>query len=295
VVIVEFSLMGLSALPAFRNMTYFAAERVWRSHWLHGPGKGLPIGAARLLRPSVPVWVEVEPHMTMLLDPMDFVQRHIIETGVWEPETWRCVAEHIGSGGVLVDVGSHVGYYALKAAQVVGPGGHVLAIEPNPDTLQVLRANVEANGGSMIEVDPVACSDSEGRVELFAAGRANTGASSMSSTNAARGGAGKSFWVRTRPLDALVQESRVTRVDAIKIDVEGAEFLVLKGAQQTLDRYHPVVTVEMDEDTLNNMGTSCAQVTQLFRAHGYTPRHSFATENNNTEFAFTPGLSTTSK
>jgi Methyltransferase FkbM domain len=95
-------------------------------------------------------------------------------------------------------------------------------------------------------------------------------------------------------LDAIVQESGVNRVDMIKIDVEGAELLVLKEAADTLDRYHPVVAVEMLETQLKNMATSAAEVIRFFRAHGYTPRHTYG-EWENTEFAFTPSLSGSSK
>jgi hypothetical protein len=73
--------------------------------------------------------------------------------------------------------------------------------------------------------------------------------------------------------------------------VEGAEFLVLKGAQQTLDRYHPVIVMELEEGQLKSMGTSSAEILALLRSHGYTPRHSSGeAENNNTEFVFTPNL-----
>lgn len=200
---------------------------------------------------------------------------------------------NIGRGGVFVDVGAHVGYYSLKAANVVGPSGHVLAIEPNPDTLPTLRANIQANGDNMIAVEPVACSDSEGMLTLFAAPRENTGASSLSKANASHAGiATKSFQVRSRPLDALVDENQLTRVDVIKIDVEGAELLVLKGAQRTLDRYHPVIIMELEAEQLKSMGTSSAEVIQFLRSHGYTLRHSFGgAEDNNSEFAFTPNLS----
>ncbi len=281
----------LFAFPMLRNKTYSSVESVWHADLIGGRGRGLPPLAAGILHPTIPVWVEVEPGLTMLLDPRDLVQASIIATKQWEPGTWRSLSEHIGSGAVFVDVGAHVGYYSLKAAKAVGSGGRVLAIEPNPDTLQVLRANIAASGDSMITVEPVACSDSEGVLELFAASRNNTGATSLSRSNALKFGfERKSFRVRTRPLDALVQENRLDRVDVIKIDVEGAEILVLKGAERTLDLYHPVVTVELVEDQLKNMGTSSAEVIRVLRKHGYTPRHSYGAEDNNTEFAFAPGL-----
>jgi hypothetical protein len=107
-------------------------------------------------------------------------------------------------------------------------------------------------------------------LNLYAAPDVNTGETSLSSANASQIGAvTHTYKVRARPLDDIVRESGVARVDAIKIDVEGAEYLVLKGAQQTLDRFHPMVLVEIVESQLREMGASSAQVRDLLRAHGY--------------------------
>jgi hypothetical protein len=87
--------------------------------------------------------------------------------------------------------------------------------------------------------------------------------------------------VRGRRLDDIVKEVGVTRVDAVKIDVEGAELRVLKGAAETLDRYRPAVSVELLEEGLNSMGSSVVEVTAFMRAHGYTPKQ---VAESNTEF-----------
>ena len=64
------------------------------------------------------------------------------------------------------------------------------------------------------------------------------------------------YHVRARPLDDIVADTGVSRVDVVKIDVEGAEMLVLKGAAKTLARYHPVLIVELIDKQLRSMGTS---------------------------------------
>jgi FkbM family methyltransferase len=279
----------LMAIAPFRNLSYVIAEQVWSSSWLHG-SRGLPwqIARRRIFFPTIPVWVEVEPRMAMLLDPNDLVQSYIMAYGAWEPETWNAMSKHLGSGGVFVDVGAHIGYYTLKAAQVVGSQGRVLAIEPNPDTLPILRENVAANHDAMVTVEPVACSDSDTTLELFSAAGANSGESSLSRKNAEQAGALKaSYHVPARRLDAIIQACGVLRLDLLKIDVEGAELLVLKGAQETLDRFHPVVTMELEESQLISMGTTVAAVTEWLRDRGYTVLTSIGRENHNTEFVYT--------
>ena len=219
----------------------------------------------------------------MRLDPYDYVSGYILEFGEWEPKTWHELEQHIPAGGTFVDVGAHIGWYSLKAAKAVGPKGRVISVEPNHETLLRLRDNIRASGASaVIVVAPVACSDSETTLKFYAAPRANTGESSLSATDAAQEGAvAASYQVRARRLDDIVREAGVARVDAVKIDVEGAEFLVLKGAVETLARYRPVVVVELADRQLKSMGASVEEVKAFMRSHGYAPKQFYG---DNVEF-----------
>src|SRR5947209_15344673 len=160
---------AVMATPVLRTKSYFALQRGWAYCWPLERGKLLPARLKPLAEPFVPVWVEVEPHLTMLLDPNDMVSREILKTGVWERASWQAIQDRLPGGGTFVDVGAHIGYYSLKAARAVGPAGHVIAVEPNPDTVRKLRENVRASAASVVRIQPVACSDSEGTLELFAA------------------------------------------------------------------------------------------------------------------------------
>jgi FkbM family methyltransferase len=257
--------------PSLKTRGYFAFYRTWHAHWPFAAGKRLPDQLSRVFSPFVPIWVQVEPGITMLLDPYDEVGGTVLAYGTFEKSTMRELMRHMPAGGTVIDVGAHIGWYSLKAASAVGPKGHVIAVEPNHETLVELRANIRASGaGGVIAVAPVACADSETTLTFYAAPRRNTGESSLSATNASQEGAiAASYSVRARRLDDIVKEAGVNRVDAIKIDVEGAEFLVLKGAAETLDRYRPVVVVELVDRQLKAMGSSVAEVEAFLRAHGY--------------------------
>jgi FkbM family methyltransferase len=269
--------------PVGRTKAYFALQRGWVAHWPLNRGKWLPLRVRPLFEPFVPVRMEVDPGVDMLLDPEDYVSSVILDTGQWEAESWAIAKQHLPVGGTFVDVGAHIGYYALKAARVVGPKGHVIAVEPDPDTVRQLRDNIQASGANVIAVQPVACSDSETELDLFAAMRANTGETSLSRANAQQsGGVSAVYHVRARPLDAIIQEAGVSRVDVMKIDVEGAELLVLKGAKQTLARYGPILIVEVMDMQLKSMGASATELREFLRSQGYTPRHSM---DSNIEFA----------
>jgi FkbM family methyltransferase len=273
--------------PGLRTKWYFAADRAWTTHWPFPRGNGIVRDLKPLIRPTEPAWVTVEPSVTMLLDPDDYVSNEILRKGTWEPESWDAIRPQLTGDAVFVDVGAHIGYYSLKAAAALGPGGRVIAIEPNPPTVQELRDNIAASGATRVHVSPVACGDKESTLVLYASPRANTGQTSLSRANAEQTGViAAEYRVRARPLDAIVGDEGVHRVDVIKIDVEGAEMLVLRGAGRTLDRFHPVVIVELIEPQLRSMGTSVAEVRAFFTAHGYAPR---AEIDNNVVFAWAGG------
>ena len=256
--------------PAARTKWYFAVERQWAAHWPLTRGAAIPTRFKWLVRPTAPAWVQVEPGVTMLLDPEDYVSREILRTGAWERPSWEAMRSHLSNGSVFIDVGAHIGYYSLKAANVVGASGKVIAVEPSPPTVRELEDNIRASGVTVVSVQPVACSDAETTVDLYAAPRVNTGQASLSKANASQGGqAVADYRVRARPLDDIVRDAGLTRVDVVKIDVEGAEMLVLKGSAETLARFHPVLMVELIDPQLRSMGSSDAEVRAWLREQGY--------------------------
>ena len=221
-----------------------------------------------MVGPLAPVRVELEPGISLLLDPTDFVTRRILDAGLWEPATWNLLEDYLPSGGTFVDVGAHVGWFSLKAAKIVGPLGRVIAIEPNQAVLPMLRDNIRASQ-AQIELYAVACMDSESELEFYSAAGSNTGGSSILRQNVTKIGVVQVNRVCGRPLDDILEEAHVSRVDVIKIDVEGAELLTLKGAQRVLNGYGPIVIVETLEKRLRTMGISSSDIVEFLAALGY--------------------------
>ena len=131
-----------------------------------------------------PARVEIEPGVSFMLDPRDLVPLTILRTGVWQPEIWDSISPSLSEGGVFLDVGAHIGYFSMKATRRVGKTGRVVAFEPNPETLKMLRDNVSANHAENVVVEPIACTDREQMLTLFAAPSFNTGATSLGRPNA---------------------------------------------------------------------------------------------------------------
>jgi FkbM family methyltransferase len=253
--------------PALPLRSYFAMERKFDAQFLRAAEPLLiKVGVLR------PARVRVRGGFTMLLDPRDLVPLILLRSGEWQPEVWESLSAALPKGGVFLDVGAHIGTFTLKASREVGAEGKVVAFEPNPETAALLRDNMAANQLTNVVVEQIACTDKDQQLTLYAAPVMNTGASSLSASNAAYSdsAAPRPFQVRGRPIDDVVRELNLSRVDAIKIDVEGAELQVLQGAVETLKRFHPKIVLEMVPEQLASFHTTPEEVAALIRSAGYT-------------------------
>lgn len=137
-------------------------------------------------------------------------------------------------GDVVIDIGAHIGCFAVPAARAVGASGHVYACEAIPTTSVALQHTIEANGLQNVTV--------VNRGLGSTAGSATFSVSGGSSAHGDLGGAGGDrATVEMGTLDALVQEYGLERVDFLKIDVEGWEVEVLRGAVKTIQTHRPVI------------------------------------------------------
>jgi len=139
--------------------------------------------------------------------------------------------------GTFLDVGAHIGKYTVSAARRLNGRGRVLAVEPEDENYQILRRNIAANNLDNVVCFQGACFSSNTCLKLFV----NENAARHSLISADTG----SFqYVDARTIDWLVEKFKVTDLSVIKIDVEGAESEVLKGANRTLKVQHPQIVFE---------------------------------------------------
>jgi FkbM family methyltransferase len=178
--------------------------------------------------------------------------------GVWEADVMKLLGRTLRPGGVFVDVGANVGFHTILAAQLVGPAGKVFAVEPAPWTLALLRANVWRSG-SAVTVLPVAASDATGKVTLTLEPEHRSGAQ-IGET----GGRGPE--VDAAPLDQLVP---AIGVDVLKVDVEGAEPLVFRGARDLLQRSPGLVAVVEFRDERHLSGETPAEALAFYESLGF--------------------------
>jgi len=168
------------------------------------------------------------------------VDEVIYETGTWEPEITSLIKKYVPAGGTFVDIGANIGFHSLFAASVIGPTGKVLSFEPLPRLQEQLRQSIERNDYSNIEIKPVALGTIAGTATLSLV-EENIGASSIQDVVGDRA-VGSMVTVPVQTLDSYQEE--LSRLDLIKIDIEGSEYEALRGGENVLCRFKPVIILE---------------------------------------------------
>lgn len=168
-----------------------------------------------------------------LCDLRDSVSREACFTGQYEPQETALLRTLLKPGMTVVDVGANWGYHTLLAAHLVGPGGRVISVEPDPRLFATLSRNVERNALDQVRVLQVAAADGPGTLRLlgFDPRAGNYGISRLAMGDGNQDG---TFAVTARDLDGLLAELDVAQVDVLKMDIEGAEVLALAGLAQML-------------------------------------------------------------
>ena len=167
--------------------------------------------------------------LTFYLNPRDsFLTQLVLTSGAYEPEETRLFRSKCRPGDTIIDVGANVGWYTIIASKLVGKNGSVIAFEPDPENFALLKRNTLANGCDNVILEQKALSNASGTLTLYL-DESNKG---MHSTvfDWKRGG----IKVEALRLDDYL-ENRFKRVDFVKIDVEGAEPMVLEGMKRTIE------------------------------------------------------------
>lgn len=158
-----------------------------------------------------------------------------------EKDNQRVYAEVVRPGDTVVDAGANWGVHALYLARLVGQSGHVHAFEPHPQVVEELRWHVERNGLSQVSIHACGLLDRAGEIP-FVLGE-NSKTSHVTGTH--DHGAGRQIIVPCLTLDEVMEKQSLSSLRLMKVDVEGAEGRLLKGAEKTIRRFRPHLVVEL--------------------------------------------------
>lgn len=242
----------LSANPAFRKSPIRTALRLplWRAHCLLG----------------TPATVELLQYGVRLFLPPCWrgISKLIYVFGTDYESELTYLGSVLSAGMVAVDAGANVGVYSTVCSRLVGSSGKVLSFEPAESAFKLLERNVRLNKGRNTKTFRFALSDRAGTARLY-----HHPDASRNSLGQNVGMQGTFEEVPTTTLDNVLDREDIARIDFLKIDVEGAEELVLRGAMKLLLKCRPIILFEVNPAAAGKLGLGGQGAWDLLAQRGY--------------------------
>jgi FkbM family methyltransferase len=198
----------------------------------------------------------------MVLDPRDFVSRHLYISGDYETMTTRLFAAILGPGDRVLDIGANIGYFTLISSHLVGPDGKVYSFEASPVIYTMFQKHCWLNGCDNVVLYNKAVSASKGILKFHTGPEDHFGISSLREIDG-----GRTHQVEAISLNDILSE--IEQIRLVKIDVEGAEHEVLRGMTELIERDRPYIILELTDKFLREMGSSAAQVLEFLQSMRY--------------------------
>lgn len=203
----------------------------------------------------------------MELSLKDHIEKHLFWYGYYEKNEIGLLLNLVQDGAVIMDVGANIGYVSLLVSSHC-PKSTVIAIEPGPSIMKKLKRNLALNKLENVKVLEKAVGASEGYSQFFESGSDNLG---MSGLTPAENHIGHTTEVCVTTIDQVFSELKLTRLDLVKIDVEGAEIQVLKGMKQVISTQRPWILVEVCSSNLKRFESNAEAIYELMELANYQP------------------------
>jgi FkbM family methyltransferase len=216
--------------------------------------------------PGIPVPIRV-PRVGWWLARNDACGQAML-SGDYETKERRFVDRVLRAGMTVLDIGAHHGLYTLLASRKVGMQGRVLAFEPSPRERKNLLKHLRLNRCRNVVVEAIALGGQSGLGELFVVEGMETGCNCLRPPDVSEPTTKISTSIET--LDGFLAQRGIHRADFIKIDVEGAELEVLRGATTLLKRPpRPIILAEVQELRTAAWGYSAREIVDFLRPYDY--------------------------
>ena len=218
----------------------------------------------RILLKLIPSEIKIDG-LTVFLNPRDPVLSPALAFGIYENYEVEVFRQFCRPGETVVDIGANIGLYTAVASARVGKAGKVIAIDPHPESYACLQKTIERNGLTQVTSFNVAVGDGKRSVELFV-----TDENKADSRIYDDAGRREKIPTKMIDLDHLLAENAIHHVDVIKMDIQGAEALALKGMSRTLaENQRLVVFMEFWPWGIQQTGFSAADFLRDLQKAGF--------------------------
>lgn len=217
-------------------------------------------------------------HFDLAID--DWIPENLFFLDEYEGEEIRFLESFIREGFVAIDIGANIGLYTLTAARLTGDSGEVIAFEPFTENFQSLQKNVSLNQLKNVRLEKLAIADEMKNIALqYETKESNKG---MVSAYGPPGNPAEICLATS--LDLYLEDHPVHRIDFIKIDIEGGEYPALMGMRKCLERFAPVLLIEMNETLMSSTGFSTQEIYKLLHKLNYHEERTHAASRLNRLF-----------
>jgi len=204
----------------------------------------------------------------VLADPGDYVSKLLLRDEIYEAPETDVVTRLVRGGDTCIDAGCHIGYYSCLFAKLVGDKGHVYSFDANPVACLNTRRNLGLNGFTRADVIHAALADTEGKLSFHISSDDQTGLSSLGLIPTSK----EIISVPCLRLETFMNARKIDTVRLLKIDVEGAEEILLRGLGPLLSmRVIDYILVECFDERLKLLDTSTERIANILESAGYTP------------------------
>ncbi|MBV8551992.1 MAG: FkbM family methyltransferase [Acidobacteriaceae bacterium] len=196
-------------------------------------------------------------------------------TGVYEPEMVQVLHRHLHAGATFIDLGANEGYFTVIGSKLVGPGGSVIAIEPQSRLQPIIQENLYLNSCFNVRVLRTVIAERTGEFSLSLTSDLNTGGSSIANGRPVRA---RTETIRGVSLADFLTKAAISHCDLMKVDIEGAEYDVFMNAGDVL-RQHTIrrIALEIHNSTLERRGLSGQDLHRFILDCGYALDDSLGT------------------
>jgi FkbM family methyltransferase len=189
----------------------------------------------------------------------------------YEPNEFALLDRVLKPGMVFLDGGANEGVYTVFASARVGPTGCVIAVEPSLRELERLKANIKINRAANVIIADVALAERPRSVKLILAEQRHSGQNTLGAFIYEGVDSLEARCVRAVTIDDLILTHGLSRLDIVKLDLEGAEFRALIGARNALRDMRPLLLIEVSDAALVRQGGSRAALCNLLESAHYVP------------------------